>query len=109
MQAVRTGLWVLFAIMLTAFAAMNFHTVEVHIYPDGNGYSRLEWPLAFVSFVSFLLGFLPMLLVYRTAKWSAQRKIKQQNDTIAMLRPTPPSASAPVESPVPFPQADQAG
>ena len=97
MQTVRTLIWVIFAVLLTAFVFTNFTIVEVNLY----GFGVVDWPLALVIVVAFLLGFLPMLLLYRTAKWTAHRKIKQQDDTIAMLRPAAPAPPAPViETPV---------
>ena len=95
MQTIRTGFWVLLAVIMTIFAAMNFHGVQVHVWPGGNaGYDYLEWPLALVIVASFLLGFLPMLLMYRTARWTAERKIRQQDETIALLRPAASPAAA---------------
>lgn len=88
MQAIRTIIWVMLAVLLTLFAVINSEIVAVRLLP-GEGGTIAEMPLALVIVASFLIGFLPMFLAYRTAKWTGERKVRQQEETIAMLRPQP--------------------
>ena len=99
MQSMRTLIWVLFAVLLTLFAVINSQRVEVAVWPG----TVAELPLSILIISVFLIGFLPPYLVNLTNRWRLQRKIKQQDDTIAMLRPAPaaPTPPAPViETPV---------
>jgi lipopolysaccharide assembly protein A len=92
MQAFRTAIWVILSIALTVFALMNFQTVEVRLTP-GSNYNLVEWPLALVMAVSFLIGFVPPFLMYRAQRWSARRTIGEQERVIADLRTQAPVAS----------------
>ena len=90
MQTVRTIIWVVFAVLLTLLASQNLERVPVWVFPGWIA----ETPLALVIMSSFLLGFLPPYLVNKSNSWRLQRKIRQQDETIAMLRPTPVPAAA---------------
>ena len=96
MQSMRTLIWVLFAVLLTLFAVINSQRVEVAVWP---GYVA-ELPLSILIISVFLIGFLPPYLVNMTNRWRLQRKIKQQDDTIAMLRPAPAAPAPVIETPV---------
>lgn len=85
MQNIRTLIWVLFAVLLTLFAVINSQRVEVTVWPG----TVAELPLSILIIAVFLIGFLPPYLVNLGNRWRLQRKIKQQDDTIAMLRPSP--------------------
>ena len=96
MQTVRTIIWVVFAVLLTLFAVINSQRVEVAVWP---GYVA-ELPLSILIVATFLIGFLPPYLVNKSNSWRLQRKIKQQDDTIAMLRPAPvPTTTAATPAP----------
>ena len=97
MQTVRTMLWVVMAVAFTLFAVANSDDVKVWVFP---GYLADTY-LSVVIVVSFLIGFLPPYLVNLGNRWRLQRKINQQDQTIALLRPTPAPVStevAPVSS-----------
>lgn len=103
MQSVRTALWVAMAVLLTLFAVANFDEVQVWVFP---GY-RADTYVSVVVVVSFLLGFLPPYLVNLGNRWRLQRRIKQQDETIAMLRPAPaPAPPAVPAAPVVVPSED---
>jgi uncharacterized integral membrane protein len=96
---VRTVIWVVVAVLLTAFAAMNFQDVNIHIWPGADGGWVVTWPLALVFFVSFMLGFLPPYIIALLGRWRLTRQIKQQEATINLLRtPAPAVPSAPALS-----------
>ena len=92
MQTVRTMLWVVMAVAFTLFAVANSDDVKVWVFP---GYLADTY-LSVVIVVSFLIGFLPPYLVNLGNRWRLQRKINQQDQTIALLRPTPAPVSTEV-------------
>jgi lipopolysaccharide assembly protein A len=93
MQTLRTIIWALIAAALAVFAAFNWQTITVAIWP---GYSA-ELPLPLLIIGSFLLGFLPPFVVYAASKWRARKTIAEQAQVISDLRttPTPAATSAP--------------
>ncbi len=97
MQTVRTIVWVVVAVLLTLFAVINSQRVEVSIWP---GYVA-ELPLSILIVTVFLIGFLPPYLVNLGNRWRLQRKIKQQDQTIALLRPTPTPVATEAVPPAP--------
>jgi lipopolysaccharide assembly protein A len=102
MQAIRTIIWVIIAVVLTIFAAMNFEPVTVRIFP-GNPGTVAEMPLALLIVLVALLAFLPPFLLNLGNRWRLTRKIQSQEDTINLLR-TPAPAPAPVAvAPAPAP------
>jgi lipopolysaccharide assembly protein A len=92
MQSIRTILWVIFAVAITVFALSNAGTTQVNVWP---GYIA-EMPLSVLILGVFALGFLPPFIVALGNRWRLQRRIAQQEQTIAALRPvqtqTPPIA-----------------
>jgi uncharacterized integral membrane protein len=97
MQAVRTLIWVIVAVVITVFAVANAQPVTVAVWPG----SVAELPLSILIILVFLLGFLPPFLLNLGNRWRLSRKISQQEQVIAQLRPTTVVA-APV-APVPAP------
>ena len=97
MQTVRTLIWVVVAVLLTLFAVINSQRTEVAIWP---GYVA-ELPLSVLIVTVFLLGFLPPYLVNLSNRWRLQRKIRQQDQTIAAMRPPPASVLAAPLTPTP--------
>jgi lipopolysaccharide assembly protein A len=97
MQTLRTILWVLLAVALTAFALFNMVPITVRIWP---GYAADTF-LPFILLVTFLIGFIPPFLFYRAQGWSLRRTISEQERVINDLRtpvPSMPAASAPAAS-----------
>lgn len=95
MQAIRTIVWVVIAIMLTIFAVANSQPVSVRVWP---GYVA-ELPLSILVIFVFVLGFLPPFLLSLGNRWRLGRRINQQELTIAQLQSAPtlaPVAVAPV-------------
>ncbi len=110
MQAIRTIIWVIIAVILTIFTAMNFEAVTVRILP-GNPGTVAEMPLALLIVFVALLAFLPPFLFNLGNRWRLTRKIQSQEETIQLLRtpapapaPTPTAtAPAPASTPAPNP------
>lgn len=106
MQVLRTVIWVAVAVLLTLFAIANSQPVSVAIWPGWTA----DTFLSVVILVSFLAGFVPPFLIAIGNRWRLSRRLKQQEETIQLLR-TPvaaPSVST-APSPVPPPATDSPG
>jgi len=111
MQVVRNALWVLVTAILVAFIAMNWTKVPVNFWPlqDGN-YVHFEWPVGVVALLFFLLGALPMWLLWRANRWQLNRRIQTLENTVratSVVSPVPTADAAATTEPVPpsHPQA----
>ena len=93
MQFIRTVVWVVIAIVMVAFIAINWTPVKVNIWPLQDGYLFLEWPVGFIALVSFLMGLLPMWLLSKAGKWRLRRQISALENTV---RATATSNPAPI-------------
>ena len=89
MQIVRTVIWVLLLVALAIFTYANWQPVTVRIWDN----LLLDTMLPAIVVVSFLIGFLPMWLYHRAAKWQFNRRI-------AALEAAARSAAAPAPVPV---------
>ncbi|WP_438731297.1 LapA family protein [Parasphingorhabdus sp. DH2-15] len=99
MQFIKTLFWVLLAVLLVAFSYNNWVNVTVLIWDQ----TLLDTKLPILVIGSFLLGFLPMWLVYRTGRWRMKRRIDSlesrtklvvpnSSDKKPETKPTPPAA-----------------
>lgn len=89
MQSLRTLIWIVIAVIMTAFAFSNWQDVAVSVWP---GFIA-ELPLAILIILVFLLGFLPPFLLNLGNRWRLTRQISMQEQVIAQLRapvPAPP-------------------
>jgi hypothetical protein len=71
MQIVRTVIWVLLLVALAIFTYANWQPVTVRIWDN----LLLDTMLPAIVVVSFLIGFLPMWLYHRAAKWQFNRRV----------------------------------
>lgn len=94
MQAVRTIIWIIIAVIMTVFAVANSQAVAVAIWP---GYVA-ELPLSILIILVFLLGFLPPFLFNLGNRWRLSRQISMQEQVIAQLRAPAPSPAQSAES-----------
>ncbi|MFM5924657.1 MAG: LapA family protein [Novosphingobium sp.] len=83
MQMIRTLLLLVLTIALVAFIAINWQVVSLNLWPlaDGN-YVHLEWPVGFIVLISMVLGFLPMWLIHKGARWRLNRRINFLENTV---------------------------
>lgn len=93
MQVFKTVIWVIVAVLLTIFALANYTPVEVQVWP---GWAA-DTNLSFVILVSFLAGFVPPFLIAVGNRWRLSRRLKQQEETIQLLR-TPVAPATPVST-----------
>ena len=84
-QLIRTIVWVLVTAIVALFAARNWGPVTINLWGD----LQMETRLALVVLASFLLGFLPMLLLHRTSRWTLKRKLAYAERALAEARPEP--------------------
>ena len=94
MQVVRTNVWVLLLAALLVFSAFNWTPVEVKIWQG----LVLETKIPALVIISFLLGLLPMWLLYQGSKWRLHRRISSLETAhrTAVANTTPPPSPAPV-------------
>jgi hypothetical protein len=72
MQIVRTIVWVLLLTALLVFSFANWDpTITVKIWTN----LVVETKLPAIVVISFLIGFVPMWLLYRATKWQLTRRI----------------------------------
>ena len=97
MQAIRTIVWVVIAIILTIFAVFNAQPVTIVLWPG----KYADMPLSLLIIFVFLLGFLPPFLLNLGNRWRLGRRINQQEQTIAQLQSAPSFAPVAVTQAVP--------
>jgi uncharacterized integral membrane protein len=100
MQFLKTLFWVALAVILVLFATNNWHAVTMNLW----GGLEVDVKLPALVVVSFLLGFLPMLIVHRARLWTMKRRLEaleRQATAAAYTAPAP----APVPS-EPLPPAE---
>lgn len=86
MQFLKTLLWVTLIVGLTVFAINNWVPVSVSLW----GGLRLDTKLPALVIASFLLGFLPLYLLHRTATWRLKRRIMTLEGNQRAITPAPP-------------------
>lgn len=95
MQLIRTLMLLIVTIVLVAFVAINWQTVPLNLWPlqDGN-YLHLEWPVGFIVLVSMVLGFVPMWLIHKGARWRLNRRISFLENSVKSATQSNPAAIA---------------
>lgn len=95
MQLIRTLILLIVTIVLVAFVAINWQTVPLNLWPlqDGN-YLHLEWPVGFIVLVSMVLGFVPMWLIHKGARWRLNRRIGFLENSVKSATQSNPTAIA---------------
>ena len=103
MQIVRMIVWVLLLTALLVFSFANWNPpVVVSIWPN----LVMQTKIPAIVVVSFLIGFVPMWLVYRATRWQHHRRIASLESGARHTAPVPPPApvaSDPVASPAEHP------
>jgi putative membrane protein len=94
MQILRTALWVLVAVITSAFVAINWQSVPVNLWPLSASYLYVEWPVGIVALVFFLAGLVPMWLLAKTTRWRLNRRIANLENALKAASPTPPLATS---------------
>jgi len=90
MQLLRTIVWVVIAVLLALFTLANWETVEVRIWEG----LVLETKLPALVICAFLLGLVPMWLLYRANRWNLNRRIASLQNTVNANTIAPPVATS---------------
>jgi uncharacterized integral membrane protein len=96
MQFLKTLFWVALAVILVLFSSVNWTPVTIKLW----GGLEADVKLPALVLISFLLGFLPMLIVHTARVWTLRRRLdahERQAAAIALPTPAPPHPSHPPE------------
>ncbi len=86
MQALKTMLWVFFAVCIAIFAYENRTSTDITIPTFVAEDIRLSIRVYWLAIVSFLAGSLPLWLLYRATKWRLERRLETSERSLADLR-----------------------
>jgi uncharacterized integral membrane protein len=75
MQFLKTLFWVALAVILVLFAHANWQPATLNLW----GGLQADVKLPVLILASFLLGFLPMLIVHRARMWTTKRGWTRSN------------------------------
>lgn len=107
MQFLKTLFWVALAVILVLFGNANWHDVTLNLW----GGLQADVKLPFLVLASFLLGFVPMLIVHRARLWTMKRRLEaleRQAQVNAFATPVPAPAVEPIQVPaVPRPAEER--
>jgi len=83
MQLIRTILLIVITIVLVAFVAINWTPVDVNFWPLDNGnYLHVKWPVGLIVLVAMALGYLPMWLLHKGARWNYNRRLNALENSV---------------------------
>ena len=102
MQFLKALFWFLILGLITAFAVTNWHPVEIQLWSS----LVADVNLPFLLLIVFLIGFLPMVVIYHTTRWRSRQRIAMLERTVEELRnlhATAPAAPAMPIQPDPGP------
>jgi lipopolysaccharide assembly protein A len=83
MNIIRTLFWVVVAVVLVIFAMNNWEPVTIKIWP---GWKVLDTKLPALVIGAFLLGMVPMYVMFRASRWSLKRRLESSERSLADLR-----------------------
>src|SRR5688572_1199255 len=93
MQFLKTLFWVVLAIILVLFAIANWEPVTLNLW----GGLQMDVKKPVLVLASFLLGFLPTLLLYRARLWSLRRRLEPLERSVTTVPPVPAYPARPGE------------
>lgn len=94
MQVVRTVIWVLLLVALAIFTYANWIPVSVRIWDN----LLVDTMLPAIVVLSFVIGFVPLWLYHRAAKWQLHRRIAALEAAARTAAVTPVQVT-PIEQP----------
>ena len=96
MQFLKYLFWCLLAFLAAVFSFGNWTSVDLHLW--GGLIAQVNLP--FLLLVTFLLGFVPMLLYHLTVRYRLRQRLTTTERTLESLRvanaPPPPVEVPPV-------------
>jgi uncharacterized integral membrane protein len=90
MQFLKTLFWIALTVVLVLFAKANWNAVTIKLW----GGLEADVKLPVLVLASFLLGFLPTFILYRTRLWGLRRRLEPAERQIGAV--PPPATPAPV-------------
>lgn len=87
MRFLNSLFWILVAVAVTLFAANNWRDVTIDLW--GNLQADVKIPILLV--MTFLLGFLPTWLTFRTKLWRLENRVSVARDVVQTPPPDPES------------------
>lgn len=102
MQFLKTLFWVALAVILVLFATVNWHAATLNLW----GGLQADVKLPILILVSFLLGFLPMLIVHRARLWTMKRRLDAYERQAAAVSYTAPAVPVAEAAPAPVAATD---
>lgn len=93
MQIVRTVIWVLLLVALAIFTYANWSPVSVRIWDN----LLVDTMLPAIVVLAFAIGFVPMWMYHRAAKWQFNRRIAALEAAARSVAPPTPAVTAPAE------------
>ena len=98
MQFLKILFWVALAVILVLFAQVNWTVVTLQLW----GGLEADVKLPILVLFSFLLGFVPMLIVHKARVWSLKRRLDAHvRQAAALATPAPTSPAVPATAPAP--------
>jgi uncharacterized integral membrane protein len=91
MQFLKTLFWVVLAIILVLFAKNNWEPVTLNLW--GGLQADVKKPVLIMA--SFLIGFLPTLILHRARLWSLRRRIEPLERNAGGILPVPVRTATP--------------
>jgi uncharacterized integral membrane protein len=96
MQFLKTLFWVALAVILVLFSSVNWTPVTIKLW----GGLEADVKLPALVLFSFLLGFIPMLIIHNARLWTLKRRLDAHERQAAAMAhstpvPVPPVAHAP--------------
>ena len=95
MQFLKTLLWVVIAVFLAILASRNWHDVTLNLWGD----IQADIKVPVLIFVTFLLGWLPLLLLHRAKVWRLRQRLDSFERQQAALREREAAAAVQDETP----------
>ncbi len=90
MQFLKTLFWVALAVILVLFASVNWRAVTITLW----GGLEADVKLPALVLFSFLLGFVPMLIVHNARMWTLKRRLDAHERQAAAMAHLTPSVHA---------------
>lgn len=87
MQFLKTLFWVLLAVFIALFASRNWSDATLNLWGD----IQVDIKLPVLMALMFLIGFLPVFLVYRTRMWTLKRRLEVEQRQQALAAAAPPA------------------
>jgi len=94
LQILRTALWILAAVLVSSFVAINWQKTSINLWPLESSYLHVDWPVGLIALASFVAGMVPVWLLAKAKMWRLKRRISALENTLRAATPSAPIATA---------------